>query len=86
MPKFDLDRYLHVVDLMGREVKEGKCGHIPRELPPILDRLGAMDAEAWVDALHQRRLHGSVVGDEPSVAREAASRGRCRLLSAIQPG
>ena len=82
IPGFDLDRYLAVVDLMGREIKQGKRGVIPPDLPPILERLD-IDAEAWAAGLHRRQLHGSVIGSAAGVAAEAARRGRKWLVNAV---
>jgi REP element-mobilizing transposase RayT len=52
MPKglpFRLTDYLELVDCSGRIIREGKRGHIPAELPNILQRLElAIDARHWV--------------------------------------
>ena len=46
---FRLTDYLELIDCSGRIIREGKRGHIPAELPDILQRLElAIDARHWV--------------------------------------
>lgn len=33
-------KYLEIVEWMGRQIRPGKRGHIPEEVPPIFERLG----------------------------------------------
>ncbi len=44
---FKLTDYLELLDWSGRIIREDKRGHIPRELPPILDRL-QIDPRHWL--------------------------------------
>jgi hypothetical protein len=44
------DQYLPLLDTLGRVVREGKCGFIPAELPPILARL-EIEPHAWLDTI-----------------------------------
>ena len=67
------EKYLMLLDIMGRREKNGKSGKIPAELPPILSELGIETPEAWLkmyDAFAesiQEIYHGKVNDD-----REAA--------------
>ena len=45
-----VDQYLTLLDTLGRMIHRGKRGHIPAELPPILQRL-QLDPLAWFDWL-----------------------------------
>ena len=45
-----LAEYLQLLDWTGRQLKPGKCGAIPRNAPPILDRLN-LSAELWLHAV-----------------------------------
>lgn len=40
--------YMELVDETGRAIKDGKSGHIPEHLEPILERLG-INSEQWLD-------------------------------------
>ncbi len=55
---FQLTDYLELVDWTGRAIREGKRGHIPNDLPPILTRLN-IDPQAWKQAMTP---HGNVFG------------------------
>ncbi len=44
---FTLTDYLELVDWTGRAIREDKRGHIPAQLPPILERL-RIDPAHWV--------------------------------------
>ena len=46
----NLDDYLRLLDWTGRQVRGGKRGSIPKDLAPLLDRLG-VDAEMWVSSV-----------------------------------
>jgi REP element-mobilizing transposase RayT len=53
-----LAEYLQLLDWTGRQLKPGKRGAIPKNAPPILDRLN-LSAELWlhaVDNFGKRRL------------------------------
>ena len=45
-----LEEYLEVLDLTGREIKEGKKGYVPTELKPILKRL-EINEEKWIKTI-----------------------------------
>ena len=45
--EMDLDHYLTLLDWSGRQVVEGKKGHIPAELEPMLRRL-EIESGAWL--------------------------------------
>lgn len=44
------DQYLALLDTLGRIVRTGKRGFIPRDLPPILARL-KLDVGRWLDSI-----------------------------------
>ncbi|WP_148864034.1 transposase [Marinobacter fonticola] len=44
---FRLEDYLELVDWTGRQLRAGKKGHIPENVPPILDRL-AIEPKHWL--------------------------------------
>ena len=57
-----LAEYLQLLDWTGRQLKPGKRGAIPRNAPPILDRLN-LSAELWLHAVEhfdQRRAANRV--------------------------
>ncbi|MCB0331441.1 MAG: hypothetical protein KDD70_17340 [Bdellovibrionales bacterium] len=41
--------YLNLLDITGRMVQKNKCGAIPQELPPILERLGICSIHGWLE-------------------------------------
>ena len=45
-----LAQYLQLLDWTGRQLKPGKRGTIPKNAPPILDRLN-LSAELWLHAV-----------------------------------
>ena len=47
-----LPQYLELLGWIGRQLKPGKRGSIPRNAPPILDRLN-LSAELWLHAVEQ---------------------------------
>ncbi len=47
------EKYLMLVDLVGRIEREGKRGKIPEHIAPILDELGLGTPEAWLDSYRQ---------------------------------
>lgn len=42
------EHYLELLDWTGRQIREGKRGHVAHHLSPVLERL-ELDVEAWVD-------------------------------------
>jgi REP element-mobilizing transposase RayT len=87
-----LEQYLTLVDRIGRVLRSGKRGRIPRDLPPILDRLlkqplaGAhLDARRVVEEIASAaKWFGSVLGTRASCAAEATRCNRRRLVSALR--
>jgi REP element-mobilizing transposase RayT len=55
---YRFEDYLALVDWTGRQIREGKRGHIDANLPPIIQRLN-IDQDAWCLAMHPR---GNVFG------------------------
>ena len=47
-----LPEYLQLLDWTGRQLKPGKRGSIPKNAPPILERLN-LSAELWLHAVEQ---------------------------------
>jgi hypothetical protein len=45
-----LTEYLQLLDWTGRQLKPGKLGAIPKNAPPILDRLN-LSADLWLHAV-----------------------------------
>jgi REP element-mobilizing transposase RayT len=70
------EAYIELVDGVGRCLRPGKSS-IPRQLPPILDRLG-LTARRWSRLLKDgvAAARGTVIGTESSRRAEAARRGR----------
>ncbi|MCF6287797.1 MAG: transposase [Proteobacteria bacterium] len=54
---FGLGDYCSLVDLTGRAIIANKSGHIPEELPPILNRLN-LNSDTWLDELNQFKTKG----------------------------
>jgi hypothetical protein len=55
----------------GREIRENKCGAIPDNLAPILDRLG-LDRSNWVKTVREfGRIFKQAAGRASSLARAA---------------
>ena len=56
---FALDDYLHLVDWTGRAILDTKCGSIPEDVPPILERLN-INHQHWLSTVQhfQRRFPG----------------------------
>lgn len=52
MLSMTLQQYLKIVDWTGRQLRGDKPGAIPRDLPPILERLG-LDCEGWLECLQE---------------------------------
>ena len=58
------ERYLELLDWTGRQIRDGKRGHIAPHLRPVLERLD-LDVKAWVDNVESygglfRRLAGKL--------------------------
>ncbi len=71
-----LEEYLMVLDLTGRAIKKGKRGSIPKELEPILTRIGIKPAGwTWL-AEKLGNLFSCVVGDKDSMQQAAKSLGK----------
>ena len=45
------EQYLEVLDWTGRQLRADKRGAIPTTLPPILERIGCADVDAWFETL-----------------------------------
>jgi putative transposase len=55
----------------GREIRDRKCGAIPDNLAPILDRLG-LDQSNWVKTVREfGRMFNQAAGRASSLARAA---------------
>jgi hypothetical protein len=60
-----------LLDWTGREIRENKCGAIPDNLAPILDRLG-LDRSNWVKTVREfGRMFKQAAGRASSLARAA---------------
>jgi REP element-mobilizing transposase RayT len=83
---FGVEKYLQLIDSLGRIVRGDKHGAIPRHLRPILDRL-ELDVDAWIHVVtaHVRRLWGSTVGRSRSLASEAVRRKQTRVANPLGP-
>ena len=92
-----LEQYLQLLDWTGRQLRRGKRGAIPPELPPILERLG-LQPSGWLDALAAlprlvqdgHRRYGSAArlrrAAGPTVAARRGSAGRRpRQLAPLSP-
>jgi hypothetical protein len=70
---FAFEDYLELVDWTGRAIREGKRGHIPSHLAPILDRLG-YSPDQWLAAAGGfRRRFGPFVGASTLACPEAGA-------------
>jgi hypothetical protein len=71
-----LDEYLEVLDWTGREIREGKRGHIPEHIAPILKRL-EIDCDCWLQTvLNFGTLFYRVVGRIEALEKAAKRLGR----------
>ena len=77
----DTQKYIMLLDWTGREIRENKCGAIPDNLAPILDRLG-LDRSNWVE--HGARIRPHVQASGRS--REFAGAGGAALLATVVSG
>ncbi len=67
----DTQKYVMLLDWTGREIRENKCGAIPDNLAPILDRLG-LDRSNWVKTVREfGRMFKQAAGRASSLARAA---------------
>src|SRR5271170_7838045 len=67
----DTQKYVMLLDWTGREIRENKCGAIPDNLAPILDRLG-VDRSNWVKTVRAfGRMFKQAAGRSSSLARAA---------------
>lgn len=62
---FRLMDYLELVEWTGRQLRDGKRGHIAGSLPPLLKRLG-LRPDRWLSTC-TRIERGSIIGAESSV-------------------
>ena len=77
-----LPDYLRLLDWTGRQVRRVKCGHIPSELAPILERLKIVP-ESWTQMVtHFGRWFGTAAGRADTLAVEAGRRQRRWLQGA----
>jgi REP element-mobilizing transposase RayT len=80
MPKglaFRLQDYLELVDWTGRQLRDGKRGVIPSDLPPLLQRLH-IEPEAWLKL--SRQFEGDFktwVGSPSQVEQVCRKHGLC---------
>ncbi|MDC0935937.1 hypothetical protein OAS39_06600 [Pirellulales bacterium] len=75
----NLDEYLQLLDWTGRHLVKGKTGAIPKNLAPILERLGIMTkkAEDWLNLVTDfDKLFSHVVGTSQQLIDRAAQAGR----------
>ena len=74
-----LDEYIEILDITGREIREGSKGYIPSHLKPIFQRL-EINEEKWVKTV---KSYGSlfyrVSGKVDSIAEAAKEAGRSWL-------
>jgi hypothetical protein len=83
-----LGDYLELVDWTGRQIVRGRGGHVPKHLPPILERVG-IAADNWLPLVTGfGRLFRRVAGAPQTLARLVRPAPRCvpsarfdRLLS-----
>ncbi len=70
------DEYLGVLDWAGRQLRMGKRGMIPAEMPPILTRL-AGDASEWLKCVGEfGRWFRAVAGGVAAMSAYAGRVGR----------
>jgi len=56
--------YLELVDWAGRAIADGKRGHIPNDIPPILQRLN-LRADAYLTHVGRKTLKATQVKRQP---------------------
>ncbi len=73
---FHFSDYLELVDWTGRAIRADKRGHIPEDVPPILNRLG-VETESWIDTVRHFGLHFyDYVGPPETMERCSLTLGR----------
>jgi putative transposase len=78
-----LDEYCTLVDRTGRMIREGKRGHIPPILAPILDRL-QFDHATWLATMRRpQRMLGAAIGHLAARAIEASRRGVAWIVDTV---
>ena len=71
-----LDEYLALLDWAGRQIRPGKRGVIPEDLPPILVRL-AINASGWLKCVDEfGRWFGAAAGGLAAMSAHASRMGR----------
>ncbi len=76
---FSFADYLELMDWTGRAQRNDKRGAIPKDTPPILERLG-LDADTFIAAIQKQNLsRGTVIGHPVSRKRYAQSNARSRV-------
>jgi len=71
-----LDDYLALLDVSGRMVRDEKCGAIPKDLEPILDRLGVR-VDSWSSLIKDyHEQFGHFVGKATTISQRALRTGR----------
>jgi hypothetical protein len=77
------EQYIALVDWTGRQIRADKCGAIPPDLAPILQRLD-LEPDRWLRQMQSERgLLGSAIGRAAHLAAEAARRNAHRLRNAM---
>jgi hypothetical protein len=74
---FRLMDYLELVDWTGKQIRDGKRGHIESTLPPLLERL-SLDSDAWLKTC-TRIERGNIVGTQSAIQTALPHLKRCRV-------
>lgn len=80
-----LDKYLALLDWTGRQIKEGKNGHIPGHLVPILERLEVEEKEWLSSCQHFGSLFYRAAGKARSM-KDAAIQAGQKWLQGLSAG
>ncbi len=81
-----LSEYITLLDWTGREGREGKKGSIPKELAPILERIG-IDGSMWCDLVWRYSKYfgkSKAVGSPEKLKSEARHRGIAYIRGQVQ--
>ncbi len=81
-----LAEYITLLDWTGREGREGKKGSIPKELAPILERIG-IDGSMWCDLVWRYSKYfgkSKAVGSPEKLKSEAQQRGVAYIRGQVQ--
>jgi len=70
-----LDQYLDPLDWTGRQLRSDKCGSIPADLDPMLERLQC-SSETWLDLVKNFRKRFRVEIGLPTALQSVSSRRR----------